>query len=55
MGPGRLICGGGNLHEAGRAAEKLGVKIALENVDRFEPMGGADLLPRLVEGPTALG
>lgn len=44
-----LSVAAGNLHEAGRAAEKLGVKIALENVDRFEPMGGADLLPRLVE------
>lgn len=37
-----------NLHEAALEAEKLGVKIALENVDRFEPMGGAALLPRLV-------
>lgn len=38
-----------NLHEAGIEAERLGVKIALENVDRFEPMGNAKLLPRLVK------
>lgn len=38
-----------NLHEAGLEAERLGVKIALENLDRFEPMGSAELLPRLVK------
>jgi len=43
-----LETAGKNLHEAGKEAEKLGVKIAIENVDRFEPMGGAALLPRLV-------
>ena len=37
-----------NLHEAGAYAEKLGVKIALENVDRFEPFGDSETLTELV-------
>lgn len=38
-----------NLREAGREAQSLGVKIAIENVDRFEPMGDSSLLPRLIK------
>ena len=38
-----------NLHEAAREAERLGVKVALENVDRFEPMGNFKHLSRLIE------
>ena len=37
-----------NLHEAGAYAEKLGVKIAVENLDRTEPFGDHTALPRLV-------
>ncbi len=37
-----------NLHAAGEEARKLGVKIALENVDRFEAAGNAAILPELV-------
>lgn len=38
-----------NLHLAGLKAEKLGVKIALENVDRFEPLGNLRYLPELIK------
>lgn len=38
-----------NLREAGSVAEKLGIKIALENLDRFFPMGSAELLPQLIQ------
>lgn len=37
-----------NMKAAGDYAEELGVKIALENVDRFEPMGNIEHLPMLV-------
>lgn len=37
-----------NLRAAGSYAAKLGVLIALENVDRFEPLGSPELLPLLV-------
>jgi len=38
-----------NLRAAGKEAEKCGIKIALENVDRFEPFGNVELLPRMVK------
>ncbi len=46
-----------NLREAGKEAERLGIKIAMENVDRFAPMGGAALLEKLVQrtGSPAVG
>lgn len=37
-----------NLHRAGAVAEKLGVKIALENVDLFEPLGDLENLSTLI-------
>lgn len=38
-----------NLHAAGEFAAECGVRIALENVDRFEPLASREHLPRLVE------
>lgn len=43
-----LRINGENFHRAGEAARKLGVRIALENLDRFEPLSNPELLPRLV-------
>lgn len=37
-----------NMKAAGDYAEELGVKIALENVDRFEPLGNIEHLPMLI-------
>ncbi len=37
-----------NLHVAGEHAEKCGVMIALENLDRFEPFGNLAELPQLI-------
>ena len=39
-----------NLHAAGEFAAECGVLIAVENVDRFEPLASPELLPRLVAG-----
>ncbi|OQA80671.1 MAG: D-tagatose 3-epimerase [Lentisphaerae bacterium ADurb.Bin242] len=36
-----------NLHRAGEEARKSGIRIALENLDRFEPLSSRELLPRL--------
>lgn len=38
-----------NLRQAGEYAASLGVRIALENLDRFEPMCDPVLLPQLVD------
>lgn len=38
-----------NLRLAGEYAQKKGVKLAIENCDRFEPMADIETLPRLVE------
>jgi sugar phosphate isomerase/epimerase len=38
-----------NLRIAGEYAQPKGIKIAFENVDRFEPMANIEILPRLVE------
>ena len=38
-----------NLHAAGSFAAECGVRIAVENVDRFEPLASPELLPRLIE------
>ncbi len=46
----RMIeCCAENFRIAGKYAQERGVKIALENVDRFEPLGNMKELPRLVE------
>lgn len=37
-----------NLHIAGEYAKSRGVRIAMENLDRFEPMGNLKILPELV-------
>lgn len=37
-----------NLHAAGEFAAECGVRIAVENVDRFEPLASPELLPRLI-------
>lgn len=44
-----LKCCAENLHAVGEYAEKNGVLVALENVDRFEPLGNLRELPRLVD------
>ncbi len=46
-----------NLHAAGEYAQKLGVKLCLENCDRFEPLADPAELPALVEkvGHPAVG
>jgi len=38
-----------NIHYAGKIAAEYNVKIALENLDRFEPLSNMELLPRLVD------
>lgn len=38
-----------NLHAAGEYAQKIGVKLCLENCDRFEPLADPVELPALVE------
>lgn len=38
-----------NIRRAGELAEKYGLKIALENLDRFEPLSNLELLPKLVD------
>lgn len=42
------VCAG-NLRVAGEYAQERGIKIALENCDRFEPMANIEILPRLLE------
>lgn len=42
------ICG--NMHIAGEYAKERGVKIALENLDRFHPLSNMEYLPRIVNG-----
>lgn len=37
-----------NLHMAGEYAKNRGVRIAMENLDRFEPMGSMKILPEIV-------
>ena len=44
-----IECCADNLRIVGEYAYEHGVKIALENVDRFEPLGNMRELPRLVE------
>jgi len=52
-----MACCADNLRIAGEYARSRGVKIALENVDRFEPFGNITDLPALVEmtGSPAVG
>ncbi|MDR0933155.1 MAG: sugar phosphate isomerase/epimerase [Victivallales bacterium] len=38
-----------NLNAAGQYAEQSGVKIALENMDRFVPMANIEILPELIK------
>ncbi|MBN2641412.1 MAG: sugar phosphate isomerase/epimerase [Victivallales bacterium] len=38
-----------NLHQAGEEAKRLGVRIAMENLDRFEPFADMELLPQLIK------
>ncbi len=38
-----------NIRYAGEIAAKYNLNIALENLDRFEPLGNMELLPKLVE------
>lgn len=37
-----------NIHYAGEIAAKYNLKIALENLDKFEPLGNLELLPKLI-------
>lgn len=48
------ICGD-NLHEAGEYAKSNRSVIALENVDRFEPLGGLESLPPLIDASDSDG
>jgi sugar phosphate isomerase/epimerase len=52
-----MECCAENLRVAGRHAQARGVKIAIENVDRFEPLGNRADLPKLVDmaGSPAVG
>lgn len=43
-----IACAAANLRAAASAARELGVKIALENLDRFNPLSTPGILPRLV-------
>ena len=44
-----IECCAKNLHIAGKYAEERGVLIAMENLDRFEPLGNIIDLPKMVE------
>lgn len=44
-----------NLHEAGEYAKSCRTAIALENVDRFEPLGGLESLPSLIDSADSEG